>query len=61
MANRIVSEHAGINGIGIYAIMLPSSGFSVAHFHCPEQMFISRGAVKGNKHGQGRMVTACIP
>ena len=26
MANRIVSVHAGI-----YAIMLPSSGFSVAH------------------------------
>ena len=31
MANRIVSVHAGIYGIGIYAIMLPSSGFSVAH------------------------------
>ena len=31
MANRIVSVHAGICGIGIYAIMLPSSGFSVAH------------------------------
>ena len=30
MANRIVSVHAGIYGIGIYAIMLPSSGFSVA-------------------------------
>ena len=27
MANRIVSLHAGIYGIGIYAIMLPSSGF----------------------------------
>ena len=33
MANRIVSVHAGIYGIGIYAIMLPSSGFSVAHWH----------------------------
>ena len=32
MANRIVSVHAGICGIGIYAIMLPSSGFSVAHY-----------------------------
>ena len=32
MANRIVSVHAGIYGMGIYAIMLPSSGFSVAHF-----------------------------
>ena len=32
MANRIVSVHAGIYGIGIYAIMLPSSGFSVAHW-----------------------------
>ena len=32
MANRIVSVHAGICGIGIYAIMLPSSGFSVAHW-----------------------------
>ena len=31
MANRIVSVHAGIYGIGICAIMLPSSGFSVAH------------------------------
>ena len=32
MANRIVSVHAGIYGIGIYAIMLPSSGFSVAYY-----------------------------
>ena len=32
MANRIVSVHAGICGIGMYAIMLPSSGFSVAHY-----------------------------
>ena len=32
MANRIVSVHAGICGIGIYAIMLPSSGFSVTHW-----------------------------
>ena len=31
MANRIVSVHAGIYGMGIYAIMLPSSGFLVAH------------------------------
>ena len=31
MANRIVSVPAGIYGMGIYAIMLPSSGFSVAH------------------------------
>ena len=31
MANRIISVHAGIYGMGIYAIMLPSSGFSVAH------------------------------
>ena len=31
MANRIVSVHAGIYGMGIYAIMLPSRGFSVAH------------------------------
>ena len=28
----IVSVHAGIYGMGIYAIMLPSSGFSVAHW-----------------------------
>ena len=27
-----VSVHAGIYGMGIYAIMLPSSGFSVAHY-----------------------------
>ena len=39
MANRIVSVHAGINGIGIYAIMLPSSGFSVAH--CDETNVIA--------------------
>ena len=32
MANRIVSVHAGIYGMGIYAIMLRSSGFSVAHW-----------------------------
>ena len=32
MACRIVSAHAGNYGMGIYAIMLPSSGFSVAHF-----------------------------
>ena len=32
MANRIVSVHAGIYGMGIYAIMMPSSGFSVAHW-----------------------------
>ena len=31
MANGIVSVHAGIYGMGIYAIMLPYSGFSVAH------------------------------
>ena len=37
MANRIVSVHAGIYGMGIYAIMLPSSGFSVAH--CLESDF----------------------
>ena len=32
MVNRIVSLNAGIYGMGIYAIMLPSSGFSVAHY-----------------------------
>ena len=34
MANRIViiSVHAGIYGMGIYAIMMPSSGFSVAYW-----------------------------
>ena len=32
MANQIVSVHAGIYGMGIYVIMLPSSGFSVAHY-----------------------------
>ena len=36
MANRIVSVHAGIYGMGIYAFMLPSSGFSVAH--CGSEM-----------------------
>ena len=34
MANRIISVHAGIYGMGIYAITLPSSGFSVAHSCC---------------------------
>ena len=34
MANRIVSVHAGIYGMGIhvYAIIVPSSGFSVAYY-----------------------------
>ena len=32
MANRIISVHAGIYGMGIYAIMLPSRGFSVTHY-----------------------------
>ena len=32
MAKRIVSVHTGIYGMGIYTIMLPSSGFSVAHY-----------------------------
>ena len=32
MANLIVRVNAGIYGMGIYAIMLPSSGFSVAHY-----------------------------
>ena len=32
MANQNVSVHAGIYGMGIYAIMLPSSWFSVAHY-----------------------------
>ena len=32
MTNRIVSVHAGIYGMGIYAIMPPSSGFSVANY-----------------------------
>ena len=31
MANRIVSVHAWIYGMGIYAIMLSSSEISVAH------------------------------
>ena len=35
MTNRIVRVHAGIYGMGIYAIMLPSSGFSVAHYLQP--------------------------
>ena len=36
MPNQIVSVHAGIYAIGIYAIMLPFGGFSVAHClpHC---------------------------
>ena len=38
MANRIVSIHAGIYGMEIYAIMVPSSGFSVAHSSIPETL-----------------------
>ena len=38
MANQIVSVHAVIYGMGIYAIMLPSSGFSVAHFYVIEKI-----------------------
>ena len=36
MANQILSVHAGIYRMGIYAIMLPSSGFSVAHYPSTE-------------------------
>ena len=25
----------------------------IGSFHCPEPMFISRGAAEGNKHGRG--------
>ena len=32
MANQILSVHAVIYGMGIYAIILPSGGFSVAHW-----------------------------
>ena len=39
MACRIISVHAGIHGMGIYAIMVPSSGFSVAH--CPKDRRVS--------------------
>ena len=47
MANQIVSVHAGIYGLGIYAIMLPSSGLSVAHYY----MFgISRVSGHPDKH-----------
>ena len=44
MVNRIVSVHAGICGIRIYAIMLPSSVFSVAHTRNPITM--SQGFVQ---------------
>ena len=33
----------------------------IGSFHYPETWFISRGAAEGNKHGQGGMVTTCIP
>ena len=33
----------------------------IGSFHCPEPMFISRGATQGNKNGQGGMVSACVP
>ena len=33
----------------------------IGSFHCPEPMFISRGAAEGNKHGLGAMETAYIP
>ena len=42
MANRIVSVHAGIYGMGIYAIMLPSSGFSVTYYTEVELGFVSK-------------------
>ena len=40
MENRIVNVHAGIYGMGIYAIMLPSSGFSVAHYFSMENIMV---------------------
>ena len=45
MANRIVSVHAGIYGMGIYAIMLPSSGFSVAHLKVPGQSLVKQSSL----------------
>ena len=54
MANRIVSVHAGIYGMGIYAIMLPSSGFSVAHFihiifcECLHYIGVLSGGISGD-------------
>ena len=45
MANRIVSVHAGIYGMGIYAIMLPSSGFSVAHCGKYHSFSLADGAI----------------
>ena len=56
MANRIVSVHAGIYGMGIYAIMLPSSGFSVAHcttfsFGLQENPGFARGYSISVTHG----------
>ena len=43
MANRIVSVHAGIYGMGIYSIMLPSSGFTVAYW-----MYVTGHTVMGS-------------
>ena len=42
MTNRIVSVHAGIYGIGIYAIMLPSSGLSVSHSKAADKGMYSK-------------------
>ena len=39
MAYGIVSVHVRIYGMGIYAIMLPPGGFSVAHYVALSSMF----------------------
>ena len=62
MANRIVSVHAETCGMGIYAIMLPSSGFSVAHYykavtkHAVVKPYIQLGKVNEDRKKQNFLI-----
>ena len=46
-SNHKCRLHAGIYGMGVYAIMLPSSGFSVAH--CRNHCLITGASLRGHK------------
>ena len=49
----IVSVHSGAYGMGIYAIMLPSSGFSVAHWVQSEIVGQSEVIFRETRNDQG--------
>ena len=60
MANKIVSVHAGIYGIGINAIILPSGGFSVAHFYRLQATYSSARSLVSIEKSQGFQTVRCL-